>query len=140
MRSVWLVSRSASNRRPRSAANDSLSAAPRMMAWIRRVRARIRQLYSTILFQPRRGIGQLGDDGHHVSSSAAESCGPVMSMTPFEQAALTAEGEIDGFRRHSSVVGDGGHRGPRVAAVDEESPGRLENSAAGLLRLVGAQR
>ena len=40
----------------------------------------------------------------------------------------------------SALVGDGGDGGPGVAALDEQLAGGLEDSAPGLLGLVGAQR
>ena len=91
IRSVWFASRSSSSRWPSSAANASLSAAPRMMAWIGRVRAMIRKLYSTILAS-RSDAAREASDGVPpgvVIRGAVVRTGDVHD--PFEQAALAAE-------------------------------------------------
>ena len=58
----------------------------------------------------------------------------------FEQASLAAEGEVDRLRGDTGGVGDGGDGGAGIAALDEELDGQLEDAAASLLGLVGAQR
>ena len=100
----------------------------------------MRQLYSTIFSRRSVGPGRAPTISHHESSSATESCGPVMSMTPFEQAPLAAEGEIDRLGGDPGILGDRGHGGAGIAAVDEESTGGLEDPAPGLLGLIGSQR
>ena len=97
-----------------------------------RVRARMRQLYSTILVSRSDARGEFGD---HVPPRVVVGGGVVRSgdvHDPFEQAAFAAEGEVDGLGGDAGVVGDGGDGGAGVAVVDEESAGGLEDPAAGL--------
>jgi hypothetical protein len=58
---------------------------------------------------------------------------------PFEQAAFAAEGEVDGLRGDVGGVSDRSDGGAGVAALDEQPAGGVENAAAGLFGLGGAQ-
>ena len=67
------------------------------------------------------------------SCTARASSSPAMERSPsaFRMPSLEENSRVDGGRRDVGPVADGVDRGGRVAAVEEEGPGRLDDGPAG---------